>query len=404
MLTHGREPDAYCHLSVTGLWPGDPNFTISSLARCLHDLEEMVDSDDHTGDLARTTSTLPLLNSLLDQTAFIASMGTNGAVDSTYLRNVQNAGNNVRRPFKPLPLVFMLQMDNSAKDNKNVHVLAFCSELVIRGVFETVEVNFLMVGHTHEDVNALFSKVSAQTINKDVLTLPTLMAEIWDSETMHPVPLLLEEVADYKSYVDNFLGPLVGHSQPLDFRFSMANNVPIYRCIFTVDGPWWPEAGHTLWKKEYGQFRSDQSIGMPPLRRVREGNDFRIDLEGMFLKPPTFAWFKFPLGTIFEIPDLPENVVLYDRYQLVHGAFYLPPEFDMNNDLKILRQDRRGTRLTGTVTMPSRVRYTMIPENDVRYYVERPYTREDFSASFLTNEGMEFRFPAGSSLYMPNQR
>ncbi|KAL3676557.1 hypothetical protein R1sor_026505 [Riccia sorocarpa] len=216
----------------------------------------MADSDDHTGDLARTTSTLPLFNSLVDQTTFIASMGTEGAVDSTYFRKVQNAGDNVRRPsFKPLPPTFMLQMDNSAKDNKNIHVLAFCSELVIRGVFETVEVNFLMVGHTHEDVDALFSKVSAQTINKDVLTLPALMAEIWDSEKMHPVPLLLEEVADYKSYVDHFLGPLVGHSQPLGFRFSMANNVPIYRCLFTVDGPWWPEEGHTLWKKEDGQFR-----------------------------------------------------------------------------------------------------------------------------------------------------
>ncbi|KAL3684121.1 hypothetical protein R1sor_002143 [Riccia sorocarpa] len=238
MLTHGREPSAYCHLSVTGLWPGDPNFTISSLAKCLRDLEEMAESDDHTGDLARTTSTLPFFNSLLDQTAFIASMGTDGAVDSTYLRNVQNVGDNVRRPFKPLPPVFMLQMDNSAKDNKNVHVLAFCSELVIRGVFEIVEVNFLMVGHTHKDVDALFSKVSAQTISKDVLTLPALMAEIWDSETMHPVPLMLEEVADYKSYVDNFLGPLVDHSQPLVFRFSMANNDENLR------GGFWPRTNH----------------------------------------------------------------------------------------------------------------------------------------------------------------
>ncbi|KAL3677574.1 hypothetical protein R1sor_027522 [Riccia sorocarpa] len=72
---------------------------------------------------------------------------------------------------------------------------------------------------------------------------------------MHPVPLLLEEVVDYKRYVDNFLGPLVGHSQPLGFRFSMANNVPIYRCLFTIDGPWWSKEGHTLWKKEDGQFK-----------------------------------------------------------------------------------------------------------------------------------------------------
>ncbi|KAL3676513.1 hypothetical protein R1sor_026461 [Riccia sorocarpa] len=221
----------------------------------------MDDTGDHIGDLAMTTCAVPLFTSLLDQAAFIASLGRQGATDSNFLPfvgngNMQSARDNVQRPpFKPLPPVFMLQMDNSAKDNKNIHVLAFCSELVIRGVFETVEVNFLMVGHTHEDVDVLFSKVSAQTINKDVLTLPALMAEIWDSETMHPVPLLLEEVADYKSYVDSCLRPLIGHSQPLGFRFSMANNVPIYKYQSKVDGPSVPDSGSTLWKKVDGQFR-----------------------------------------------------------------------------------------------------------------------------------------------------
>ncbi|KAL3688706.1 hypothetical protein R1sor_015015 [Riccia sorocarpa] len=246
------------------------------------------------------------------------------------LPNVQNAGDNVRRSFKPLPPVFMLQMDNSAKDNKNVHVLAFCSEFVIRGVFEIVEVNFLMVGHTHEDVDELFSKVSAQTINKDVLTLPALMAEIWDSETMHPVPLLLEEVAHYKSYVDNFLGPLVGHSQPLGFRFSMANNVPIYRCLFTVDGPWWPEEGHTLWKKEDGQFRFPMGepralklpennlmmqpyVGDPANRPRRAFIPFEDITEGKFviLRPddafeaeiPRMIWLGRPIGAVVQKLD-----------------------------------------------------------------------------------------------------
>ncbi|KAL3679480.1 hypothetical protein R1sor_022436 [Riccia sorocarpa] len=221
----------------------------------------MDDTGDHIGDLARTTSAVPLFTSLLDQAAFTASLGRQCATDSNFLPftgngNMQHGRDNVQiPPLKPLPPVFMLQMDNSAKDNKNIHVIAFCSELVIRGVFETVEVNFLMIGHMHEDVDALFSKVSAQTINKDVLTLPALMAGIWDSETMHPVPLLLEEVADYKSYEDSFLGPLVGHSQPLGFRFSMANNVPIYTCQFKVDGPWIPDTGSTLWKKVDGQFK-----------------------------------------------------------------------------------------------------------------------------------------------------
>ncbi|KAL3695344.1 hypothetical protein R1sor_009420 [Riccia sorocarpa] len=214
MLTHGREPGAFCHLSVNGLWPGDPNFTVSSLARCLRDLEFVPDGGDHTGDLSRTTSNIPLFSSLLDQSAFIDTMGSEGAIDSTYFQqhgngNMPSARDTVRSPtFKKLPPVLMLQMDNSAKDNKNLHILAFCSELVICGVFETVEdgcprgrvartavpgdalpgrlsrgriarrfpapdeqkfipyaflnilqVNFLMVGHTHEDVDALFSKV-----------------------------------------------------------------------------------------------------------------------------------------------------------------------------------------------------------------------------------------------------
>ncbi|KAL3685746.1 hypothetical protein R1sor_003768 [Riccia sorocarpa] len=260
MLTHGREPGIVCHLSLTGLWPGDPNFTVSSLAGCIRDLEQVPDNGDHTGDLSRTTSNQSLFTCLLDQTTFKATLGREGAVDSTYFElhgsgsEPTAATDTLPTTFTKLPRAFLLQMDNSAKDNKNIHVLAFCSELVKRGIFEIVEVNFLMVGHTHEDIDALFSKVSARTINKDVLTLPTLMAEIWESEAMHPVPLLLEEVADYKSYVGGLLDKLEGHSQPIGFRFSMANNVPIYKFQAKVDGPWMPEGGHSLWKKRNGQF------------------------------------------------------------------------------------------------------------------------------------------------------
>ncbi|KAL3696500.1 hypothetical protein R1sor_010576 [Riccia sorocarpa] len=105
----------------------------------------MDDTGDRIGDLARTTSAVPLFTSLLDEATFTASLGRQGATDSNFLPfvgngNMQSAMDNVQRtPFKPLPPVFMLQMDNSAKDNKDIHVLAFCSELVIRGVFETVE-------------------------------------------------------------------------------------------------------------------------------------------------------------------------------------------------------------------------------------------------------------------------
>ncbi|KAL3691440.1 hypothetical protein R1sor_005091 [Riccia sorocarpa] len=147
MLTHGREPGIFCHLSLTGLWPGDPNFTVSSLARCLRDLEQVLDNGDDTGDLSRTTSNQSLFTCLLDQTAFKATLGREGAVDSTYFElhgsgsEPTAATDTLPTTFTKLPRAFLLQMDNSAKDNKNIHVLAFCSELVKRGIFDTVEVN-----------------------------------------------------------------------------------------------------------------------------------------------------------------------------------------------------------------------------------------------------------------------
>jgi hypothetical protein len=37
-------------------------------------------------------------------------------------------------------------------DNKNQHLLGFLSLLTVREVFEEVQLRFLMVGHTHEDM------------------------------------------------------------------------------------------------------------------------------------------------------------------------------------------------------------------------------------------------------------
>jgi len=43
-----------------------------------------------------------------------------------------------------------LQLDNTAKDNKNEKVFAFVASLVSRGFIDAAEIHFLPVGHTHE--------------------------------------------------------------------------------------------------------------------------------------------------------------------------------------------------------------------------------------------------------------
>ena len=52
-----------------------------------------------------------------------------------------------------------VQLDNTTKDNKNHTVFAFLAWLVQSGKFHKVKVSFLPVGHTHEDIDALFGVI-----------------------------------------------------------------------------------------------------------------------------------------------------------------------------------------------------------------------------------------------------
>jgi hypothetical protein len=61
---------------------------------------------------------------------------------------------------KLLPKHFLLQMDNYVKGNKNRYLLAFLSLLIAREVFKEVRLRFLMVGHTHEDIDGCFGYLS----------------------------------------------------------------------------------------------------------------------------------------------------------------------------------------------------------------------------------------------------
>jgi hypothetical protein len=61
---------------------------------------------------------------------------------------------------RALPPVLHLQLDNVCLDNKNRCILCFFSLLVANDVFREVYMNFMLVGHTHEDIDALFGRWS----------------------------------------------------------------------------------------------------------------------------------------------------------------------------------------------------------------------------------------------------
>ncbi len=51
-------------------------------------------------------------------------------------------------------------MDNYVQDNKNSYLLAFLSLLTVREMFQEVKLGFLVVGHTHEDIDECLGYLS----------------------------------------------------------------------------------------------------------------------------------------------------------------------------------------------------------------------------------------------------
>ena len=72
----------------------------------------------------------------------------------------------------PLPPILNVQMDNAIGDNKNRFVFCFWSLLVANKIFREVYVNFMIVGHTHGDIDALFGRWSMALKKESFPTIP----------------------------------------------------------------------------------------------------------------------------------------------------------------------------------------------------------------------------------------
>ena len=73
---------------------------------------------------------------------------------------LHNVLEDVRKKEGGLPPVLHLQLDNTTKQNKGRGLVAYLAYLVHCGTFEQIYMNFLPVGHTHEDIDQFFSRIS----------------------------------------------------------------------------------------------------------------------------------------------------------------------------------------------------------------------------------------------------
>jgi len=275
MLTHGHKTGGFGHFSLPFVHMGS-QFTITSLAKCLRDLEDP--HLDMYGDLLYESgsSRNPLSNALLDTSIYSKCR----VYKDEFLSHGRLENQDI--DFKPLPPHLLLQLDNAASDNKNRYLFMFLSLLTALGVFITIEVGFLLVGHTHEDIDGTYGRMSSSLKSKDIYSLPEMMDTYRKIEEKRVFPpKLIDKVYDFKSFLNGYIkegkNALVGHLNVQYFQFLVLNDVPVLRYKESIRDVEWSEPVE-LWNTD-DEGRSKLPIGKPSFLHPKENEIYLKELK-----------------------------------------------------------------------------------------------------------------------------
>ena len=122
--------------------------------------------------------------------------------------------------------------------------MTFLSLLTTRGIFEEIQVGFLLVGHTHEDIDAYFSHLLKALKSKNTFVLADLMKAFMQSHDLSFMSKFIQEVADFKSFIHGYqssgVAHLIGLGEMHLFKFYVDDDGwPVMRYKkSTVDAQW----------------------------------------------------------------------------------------------------------------------------------------------------------------------
>ena len=112
------------------------------------------------------------------------------------------------RKESTLPPILFLQLDNTTKQNKGRFLYAFLAALVDADVFEYIYVSFLPVGHTHEDIDQFFSRISVYLRVRSALTPSEMRIRIRQSYRKYgkrPIVTGWDKIANVSTYLSKFV-------------------------------------------------------------------------------------------------------------------------------------------------------------------------------------------------------
>eukprot|EP00058_Branchiostoma_floridae_P020703 XP_002606193.1 hypothetical protein BRAFLDRAFT_92067 [Branchiostoma floridae] len=183
-----------------------------------------------------------------------------------------------------LPATLFLQMDNCWRECKNKFVFAFLGYLVIRGIFKEVQVGYLLVGHTHEDVDQFFSKI-AHTLNKkrDATTVEELMHAIGQSFP-NVKAWEMDALLDIKAFLGDVSNDMEQHSCPHLYRFTADHEKKLiteYKNYASDDGWRLPRNNEVRLVEQLPPAGSKPDLLAPRMERL-EINQFEAGVTAMW--------------------------------------------------------------------------------------------------------------------------
>ena len=117
--------------------------------------------------------------------------------------------------------------------------------------------NFMIVGHTHDDIDALFNRWNMALKNESFLTILLLMKSFMDVKAVPTIPHLIEEVPNFKKFIKDGIAirenALLGHTKAQQFKFyvdATDSLVMKYKLFCTDEECLPPDDGIKLWKED----------------------------------------------------------------------------------------------------------------------------------------------------------
>jgi hypothetical protein len=197
--------------------------------------------------------------------------------------------------------VLYLQIDNCG-ENKNKTLFAFLTDLVRKKVFHKIKACFLMVGHTHDDIDQVFATISSYLKQVHIVCpdRESLFAAIKDGfrkaeEKPFIIPLAADEIFDYTAFYKNVIDKSISYHQlPHQFRiktFTATNELEVVLVHYKN----WAESTYWLPRNEES---TNQGAAKPSckgqLTRGQRADKIRANAIHMFNDAPSSQ-------------DIPEN-------------------------------------------------------------------------------------------------